>query len=562
MDKSVLNVVRKIQDRIIIEAALQSDKAVRQSIAHQKFNSLLSDSFISESKYFDLNPEVHLPAIFTNLDLNKLKSNQLFIDPTLTGNSVALLDYIHYWTIFTFLQLHPRDINRARFLINRALDSAFKKYQCTELLDFIDRLWINRWILDVSYCASLKISISNKYKNIANQELSIEKSELYNSVFSKLSKLKESAENLDDWIEGLYCQLPNIKYAQLLLEESPSKESDTKVIKLKEILVNIVELFSCVHSSKFYQCINTPWSHNFLALVNKKIANSNQKEKTNCSGNQVQKSIANLLPKFWIETANLIPKHIEDFPKTLDEYNAKHLVSILISLNLERDQSDVFQKNKLPFFKRINFNNMILLIGIIQERLITTPISATRAFLANSSIRISSFFSKKFYYEKQTTLKFPIKFSSFRLYDVNEYEDKRLGVAINYITNSNFKLSIYIYDFGIKNIENSIDSTAIIEQYNSMKSDIFTNLSKDKSHNVNLVEETVEKFDTRNRSITFRMANFDLISILDGNASLKSYAILFVYEGFFIKVRITYPNNIKEAEKLKKIVFQQLGQIL
>ena len=176
------------------------------------------------------------------------------------------------------------------------------------------------------------------------------------------------------------------------------------------------------------------------------------------------------------------------------------------------------------------------------------------AIIAGSFVTISGFSQSSFQTVRGFAL--PESIGSFSLRSVidNERDRRGLGSSVNYHA-PGVKASVYIYDFGIRQLPEGTDSDKVQKHFSQTKADVLTVFPKAQ---VLLQEESVTAGRLPLLHAAFRYTE-ERVGRRD---PLISHLYLGSYRGSFIKVRISYLSDDALGHRLHIKFVEELCQHL
>jgi tetratricopeptide (TPR) repeat protein len=209
--------IEKHQDSFILKKESQRDTPLGKRLATPEYQSLL-DADLSREEKDALQSECLLPlsAIKVN-DTGRLTE---LIDPPNIGMPLSPLAYLRSWE--TNFSIALSDAPKAVDIVMQTLRhaSAEYKYSRRDCQALVDRLWKDRWIIDVVECAHLRLGVlANDDTDL--QRLRDEGSEAAEGVelIERTLQLARDSASLDCWLRHLYSLLPLTLYVLLLTRD-------------------------------------------------------------------------------------------------------------------------------------------------------------------------------------------------------------------------------------------------------------------------------------------------------------------------------------------------------
>lgn len=278
------------------------------------------------------NPIVNLPVIFQDLDRIAQNIDDVVIDPPNIGAGVPLMDYLGYQRRFLSLQFLNNGA-RSNLLISRAFQYAGNFYKKEELIDLVDRLYQNGWILGAHKTAQLKMHVLSDGDNdefnelCQNLDFIIHVSE---NLKIKLKELKESANNLTEWLIGIHNLLPDAFLVGLMAGWNNAEESDEICRYFDEVQADIGTTIgiciSAVIAGEKY-----PMSKAYLY---KEPLFKSQNEKERIIDIRYHYLDRTILPKFWYEEAKKMIENGENEPPSiLDDFDHALVLGLGITMS-------------------------------------------------------------------------------------------------------------------------------------------------------------------------------------------------------------------------------------
>ena len=159
-------------------------------------------------------------------------------------------------------------------------------------------------------------------------------------------------------------------------------------------------------------------------------------------------------------------------------------------------------------------------------------------------------FADTAYIDKNTGFSFPTVIAAFTYSDKREYGDSRLGYGLNYWSKDGVLITVIVYNFGISNIQNGIDGSHVLSQYNQAQDDVI------RAVKAGHYKSATEIIDLHSFSPAFLRISYNIIR--NDDSKTRSHLFLRGQEDYFIKVRATG----KSAETIDEKVIAFLDQLL
>jgi hypothetical protein len=144
---------------------------------------------------------------------------------------------------------------------------------------------------------------------------------------------------------------------------------------------------------------------------------------------------------------------------------------------------------------------------------------------------------------------------------VQRYDDKRLGYAIDYMSEHKLHITLYVYNRGYKLIPEGLSDLARKEAA-SAKNDVLEVERQGYWKDVKVLREEDIKMGDKGNSpaaaaiyMTLRMPTEKGGSLIDANSDIYVTG----HAGQFVKIRCTGPINIKEHEEERKVMLKAVG---
>ena len=142
--------------------------------------------------------------------------------------------------------------------------------------------------------------------------------------------------------------------------------------------------------------------------------------------------------------------------------------------------------------------------------------------------------------------------------DVQKYPTEALGYSINYESREGGRVTVYVYDAGLKTIPNDITSNVLKNEINKAKGEIQAVAKRGLYQNVKEVKDETTTIGGKTGKIKALHSLFDLSA---GGRDLTSEIFLFPYQNKFIKIRATRLRD-KEGVENKSLItlFSELDE--
>lgn len=144
-------------------------------------------------------------------------------------------------------------------------------------------------------------------------------------------------------------------------------------------------------------------------------------------------------------------------------------------------------------------------------------------------------FADNSYADAVTGFSFPQKIGSFIFDEKKVYDDKRLGYGLNYRSASGILISIFVYNYGIKDIQNGTEGAHVVKQYEQAHNDV------KRAVDLGYYKSATPLSSPVRFSPSFLVASYSIVS--KNGTQKRSHLFIRGQNGNFIKVRATGPNR-------------------
>jgi hypothetical protein len=167
------------------------------------------------------------------------------------------------------------------------------------------------------------------------------------------------------------------------------------------------------------------------------------------------------------------------------------------------------------------------------------------------------------YRHPATGLVFPDRLASLKKGEVKNFEKERPGLGISVGYNApGIAMTIFVYDYGIKDIPRSIDDPAIRRHFEQVVGDVTVLGKRGQYDNLQQLSEKAVVLSPKRKGPKALLATFRYI--LNGRDTL-SRLYLTSYKGHFVKIRYSYDNdryNNRRADKILRQALDSLARML
>jgi hypothetical protein len=151
------------------------------------------------------------------------------------------------------------------------------------------------------------------------------------------------------------------------------------------------------------------------------------------------------------------------------------------------------------------------------------------------------------YVEKQTGIAFPVSLGSMTFGESNTYDTPELGISVYYGVRGAVRVDadIYVYDMGIKNIGEGIDSNLANNHFKQCQGDISLIEKRGDYRDVTKIAEKTVALKIGGKELPMLCAVFEYSIVPDPGQSgeprpVVSHIFLTTYRNNFLKIRFTY----------------------
>ena len=175
--------------------------------------------------------------------------------------------------------------------------------------------------------------------------------------------------------------------------------------------------------------------------------------------------------------------------------------------------------------------------------LLAGAVTAHAAPLGDNTVRLAP-----------SQLKLPQAIGPLRFHGESRFSDRRLGRSFGYNA-SGISLSIYVYDYGVKNIPDGPDSVPLCEQFESAKREIEDGGNYE---NVRLTSEASRRLSDAPESLVAREAVYEL-----DRRGVRAVSALWLtaMDGYFLKLRLSLRWEVAdELDEARARILESLAE--
>jgi hypothetical protein len=157
-------------------------------------------------------------------------------------------------------------------------------------------------------------------------------------------------------------------------------------------------------------------------------------------------------------------------------------------------------------------------------------------------------------------LAFPARAGDWRRHESTEYPDPALGMSVRYRLGKWMRADVYIYNGGHREVPEGIDSDLIKDHLEQIIGDVFAIKEQGGYDDVKELKRETLRLGEGEGAPRVRRVTLELVT--DGQ-KLLSEAYLTGFRNHFLKIRVTYPTELREAaEKAMPELLAELGRAM
>jgi hypothetical protein len=163
--------------------------------------------------------------------------------------------------------------------------------------------------------------------------------------------------------------------------------------------------------------------------------------------------------------------------------------------------------------------------------------------------------AREAYRHSRSGLSFPDTIGPLARGAVHDYDSPEAGRSIRYGGPGEVKADIYLYDNGLTNLHEGIDSKVVAEHFKDVEGAVARAEKTGAYRGVKLIAEGTNQIGSARRHLPALEARFEYATAADTGSEARcvSHLLLTVFRGEFLKIRFTY---LKEAEAAGQATYQ------
>ncbi len=156
---------------------------------------------------------------------------------------------------------------------------------------------------------------------------------------------------------------------------------------------------------------------------------------------------------------------------------------------------------------------------------------------------------------KNKIFDFPNKINNFTLENKKDYDDLRLGYALNFKSKTGIVITVIVYDLGIKNIKNGLEGAHVNKQFIQAQNDVKLGVKSGLYKSIKALPFNMTL------SPLYLTSSYSIVST-DGLSKKISYLFIRGQKKHFIKIRVTGSNSSTIDQEVSSFIANISGYIV